>query len=278
MYTERTSNTAPHYDLCLDGPYCADPEAVQPDEENVCIDPATTVESKRTGHDLLDSAIVGFTSASLSFGSSLKDEKKILEFLEGAKRVVDELLLDVELGKLTFEQATEELHRLRGTLELQTEAATDLRRAWAKLRGSAAGETFYAAEKRVARALFGEAADVSKLSADQLRKVHLELALEVSEHGAATARFGKALTRAGRAFSFVSFGVTVYGVATSEAPKREAAKAAVLFAVGTAGRAVGGAAGAAICGPVCVPIGAFLGDLVATGAADYLFDQWVKRD
>src|SRR5690554_5534714 len=124
MYTERTSNTAPRYDLCLDGPYCADPEAVQPDEENVCIDPATTVESKRTGHDLLDSAIVGFTSASLSFGSSLKDEKKILEFLEGAKRVVDELLLDVELGKLTFEQATEELHRLRGTLELQTEAAT----------------------------------------------------------------------------------------------------------------------------------------------------------
>ncbi len=27
-----------------------------------------------------------------------------------------------------------------------------------------------------------------------------------------------------------------------------------------------------------VSFGAFLGDLVATGAADYLFDQWVKRD
>lgn len=271
MTVERTMNPPTPPAVCFDEPICRD--TLEDPEEAVCIAPAAGVE--RSGGDVaLTAAVDGLLSTSVTFGLALiQDSRARAGFAKATENAVAGLVLDVELGRMSSADAAAELHRLRGTLEVQLEAASsDVRRAWTGLRGSPTGETFHAAKKRVAEELFGEAAE---LTPERMRAVQARLAVELTEDGAAAARFGTARTLTGAGFIGISAAFAIHNIASAEDRMLAVAREAVLFGAGRLGAGLGGAAGAAACGPaapVCVPVGALVGDVLFSMGAGALFD------
>jgi hypothetical protein len=272
MTVERTATipTPASYDLCEEALVCEEPE-VDPDDL-ICAAPVTT--SARGTEAALTAAVDAFFAASVGFGVAMTtDAKALAGFAEAAKTTVAHLMLDVERGRMTLAEATSELQHLRGSLELQREAcSSDVRRAWAAVRGSKTGETFYAAQKRVATELFGAARE---LSPEQLRTVHMRLTVELTEEGVAAARLGVTMSRAGYGFLGISAAFAVHNIATAESPGAALAREAIVLGAGKIGAGLGAAAGGALCGPgapVCVPVGALVGDVLFSMGAGALFD------
>jgi hypothetical protein len=201
------------------------------------------------------------------------DAKALAGFAEAAQRTVAHLMLDVELGKISIADAASELNRLEMSLRFQLEtSSSDVRRAWGMLRGSKSGETFYAAQKRVAHELFGVSQD---LTPTQLRTVHMRLTVELTERGAAAARHGAAVTKVGYGFLGISAAFAIHNIATSENAGAAFAREVIVLGAGKLGAGVGAAVGGALCGPgapVCAPIGALVGDVLFSMGAGSLFD------
>jgi hypothetical protein len=271
MTVERTATITQHaaYDVCLEAPVCEAPPS--DDDAAICAAPPAPPESADAA---LTAAIDGFFAVTVGFGMAMStDAKALASFAEAAQSTVAHLMLDVELGKISLADATGELNRLEATLRFQLEASSsDVRRAWGALRGSANGETFYAAQKRVAQELFGVSRD---LTPAQLRTVHMRLTVELTDKGAAAARLGGTVTKVGYGFLGISAAFAIHNIATSENRGAAFAREAIVLGAGKLGAGVGAAAGGALCGPgapVCAPIGALVGDVLFSMGAGALFD------
>ncbi|MGY4828975.1 hypothetical protein ACVNIS_10395 [Sphaerotilaceae bacterium SBD11-9] len=188
----------------------------------------------------------------------------------------DDIQARVRSGRLTWQQAAQEAHALRGTvMDLLRGRSTPVGRAiaqWLKAENKSFNQLV--GEKTVA--LFGQGADFAQLSPHQQGQVHAAIVQSAGKSSPRVNLWMRRASRAGRGLLVLSLGVSVYTIATADDKVDAAKHEGALMGGGIAGGVAGGALAGLACGPgapVCVTVGAFVGGALAAMGVDYFWND-----
>jgi hypothetical protein len=227
---------------------------------------------------ILEEAIRASEAEAIAFAERfIKDAQVRANYVEQAKRFSKEVLKEVEAGKITPQAGALKANEMRnGILDASRINNSDIGRAISEAE-KATGKTMLELMEYYAAKLHGK--EFSNLSAAEQDTVFLEIVRASGRPNpkwtATAARFGKV----GKGLLVVTIAISVYTIATSDRPGREAAKQGTTVGVGFLGSMAGGAAAGFACGPgapVCVAVGVFIGGMAFAVGADLTFD-WLWR-
>jgi LysM repeat protein len=114
-----------------------------------------------------------------------------------------------------------------------------------------------------------------KLSAAQQNDVYVEIVKAAGRDNPAVSKWVSRLGKAGKVLAFVSIGVAIFNISTSNEKLRAAAKEGATLGGGILGGAAGGAAAGVVCGPgapVCAGVGIIVGGILGGLGVDLAFD------
>jgi len=227
-----------------------------------------------TANPELDEALRLLRSEVVNFSTRfITDAGVRANYQAQAEQFAQELLDKVARGEYTAQAAANEATNLRnGLLDAARLKSSDVGRAVAEAE-KAAGLTIEELKAKYAQRLFQR--EFKQLAAEQQDTVFIEI---VRASGRPNPRFNglaRGLGKGGRAILVVAIAFTVYDIASSDRPGRQAVKDGVGLGAGLAGSMAGGALAGLACGPgapICVGVGVFVGGVAFALGSDLTFD------
>lgn len=222
---------------------------------------------------VFESAIRALEAEVTYFGTQFVIDSEVrLAYSRQIKAMADDLRAQVSRGRMSWKQAAEQAQETRNAImEIMRSRSTPVGRAHAeaiKKVGKALNQLI--AEKT--QALFGETADFNSLSQSKKNQVYAEIVKSAGKSKDAVNAKMFRLSRLGRSLVFLSIGVSVYTIATSDDKAAATQHEVKVTGAGIGGGIAGGALAGLACGPgapVCVTVGAFIGGAFAAFSADY---------
>lgn len=219
----------------------------------------------------LDALRTEFTNFAQRF---IQDKDVRAEYMAKAEQASKEILDAVKNGESTAAEGAAQANAMRnGLLDAGRLKSSDVGRAVAESE-KASGLTMDELLAKYSRELFQK--EFSSLGTAEQDAVFLKIIAKAGQPNAKWNRIAMQLGEAGKGLIVISIALSVYSVATSDRPEREAAKQGVGIGVGFLGSLAGGAAAGLVCGPgapICVGVGAFVGGLVFVVSSDFAFDE-----
>ena len=230
------------------------------------------------GDSILDEALLLLESSSANFGERfIQDAGVRANYVAEARRFAEEVVADVQAGRLTPKQGAERANLMRNSLlDAARLKSSDIGRAAAEAE-KATSLTIAQLMEKYAQKLFSR--EFVQLTAAEQDAVFMEIAKAAGRPNQGFTAAARNLGRVGRGLIVVSIALAAYSVATSDRPGREAAKQGANFGIGFLGSVAGGAAAGLVCGPgapVCVGVGAFIGGVAFAFGTDVTFD-WLWK-
>jgi hypothetical protein len=223
---------------------------------------------------VLDEALLLLESTAINFSERfIQDARVRANYVAEARRFAEEIVAEVQSGRLTPRHGAERAHLMRNSvLDAARLKSSDIGRAVAEAE-KATGLTITQLMERYAQRLFSR--EFAELTAAEQDEVFLAIARAAGRPNQGFTAAARNLGRVGRGLIVVSIAFSAYSVATSDRPGRETARQGATIGVGFLGSVTGGAAAGAICGPgapVCVGVGAVIGGVAFAFGAEITFD------
>jgi len=224
---------------------------------------------------ILQGALDALRTEFTNFGQRfIQDAGVRAEYMEKAKAASDEILESVMKGDSTAGEGAQQANAMRnGLLDAGRLKSSDVGRAVAEAE-KASGLTMEQLTAKYAQRLFQK--EFSALGTAEQDAVFIEIIRASGRPNPAFNRVAMQLGKAGKGFIIISIAFSVYAVAESDRPGREAVKQGTGAGMGFLGSLAGGAAAGLACGPgapICVGVGAFVGGLVFVIGTDFAFDE-----
>ena len=267
------------------GPVCQASNPQPIDEGTMCL--ATTPPPDAMSHSALEDDSLALKEALAALQSQaetfawrfINDARARQAYVSRIRAAAQELMRDVQAGKLSAAEAARIANAARNTIMEEVRAITSaIGRAGAEA-AKATGLTFDQALDKAVKKLFPGKA-FAELAAGQKRQVFLEL---VESSGRSSTKVTGQIpkwTRFGKGLAVVTVAISVYNIWQAQNKLRQGAKEGATLAGGALGGALVNASAGFLCGPgapVCVTalfiVGGIAGALVASSAADYVLDQ-----
>jgi len=219
----------------------------------------------------LDALRTEFTNFAQRF---IQDKDVRADYMTKASQASDEILNVVKTGDATAAEGAAQANAMRnGLLEAGRLKSSDIGRAVAESE-KASGLTMDALIAKYSDQLFHK--EFSTLGTAEQDAVFLKIIEKAGQPNPKWNRVAMQLGEAGKGLIIISIALSVYSVATSDRPGREAVKQGTGAGMGFLGSLAGGAAAGLVCGPgapICVGVGAFVGGLVFVVGSDFAFDE-----
>ena len=230
--------------------------------------PVTTVTQAKEAIQLFESTAINFAAR------TIPDARVREGYVASAQKYSQELLTDIQAGKLSPAEAAERANLVRNELlDASRLKSSDVGKAIAeKLKKH--GKTLVELQEHYAVKKFQKA--FSALESGERNEVFLEIVRASGRPNSGVTRWARGLGRAGRGVVVVAIAVSVYNIATADDPAKETAREGVGLGAGFAGSVAGGALAGLACGPgapACVAVGAFVGGVLFALGADFSFDK-----
>ncbi|GAB3379680.1 hypothetical protein [Massilia agri] len=201
------------------------------------------------------------------------DSSARLAYSREIKKMADQLRQEATAGRITWTEAAKQAQETRNiVMEIVRSRSTPVGRALAqrlKAQGYSLNHLIAAQTKR----LHGERAIFSRLSASQKNSVYAAIVTSAGKSNPTITRAMSRLSYAGRGLLFLSLGLSVYSVATSQNKAATAVKELAVTGAGIGGGIAGGALAGLACGPgapVCVTVGAFVGGALSAFGVSFI--------
>jgi hypothetical protein len=219
----------------------------------------------------LDALRTEFTN----FGQRFIQDKDIrAEYMSKASDASDEILNAVRRGKVTPSEGAAQANAMRnGLMDAARLKSSDIGKAVAESE-KASGLAMDELIAKYSDQLFHK--EFSTLGTAEQDAVFLKIIEKAGQPNPKWNKIAMNLGDAGKGLIIISIALSVYSVATSDRPGREAVKQGVGAGMGFLGSLAGGAAIGLVCGPgapICVGVGAFVGGLVFVVGSDLAFDE-----
>jgi|HubBroStandDraft_1064217.scaffolds.fasta_scaffold38249_2 hypothetical protein len=238
-------------------------------ELNETCGPSTPVDP--TLQLTLDALRTEFTNFAQRF---IQDKDVRAEYMQKASGASDEILDAVKRGEVTPAEGAAQANAMRnGLLDAGRLKSSDIGRAVAESE-KASGLTMDELIAKYSEQLFHK--EFSTLGTAEQDAVFLKIIERAGQPNPKWNRVALQLGEAGKGLIIISIALSVYSVATSDRPGREAVKQGTGAGMGFLGSLAGGAAAGLVCGPgapICVGVGAFVGGLVFVVGSDFAFDE-----
>jgi len=216
---------------------------------------------------LFETAIKSLEAQIANIGAHVTvDSGARLTYAREIGSMADRLRGDVAKGKLTWREAAQQAQRTRNLImEVSRTRSTPVGRAlaqWLKADG-------YSLNQMIARQtskLYGDTKLFSRLPEAKQNAIYAEIVTSAGKSNLAVTRAMTRLSYAGRGLLYVSLGLSVYNIVTSNNKGLAIKKEITANGAGIAGGIAGGAMAGIACGPgapVCVTMGAFVGGALA---------------
>lgn len=200
-------------------------------------------------------------------------------YVSRIKAAAQELMRDVQAGKLSADEAARIANAARNTILEEVRTITSaMGRAGAEA-AKATGLTLDQALDKAVKTFF-PGKNFAELAAGQKRQVFLEI---VEASGRSSTKVTSQIpkwTRFGKGLAVVTVAISAYNIWQSQNKLRQGMKEGATLAGGALGGAAATASAGFLCGPgapACVTvlfiIGGIAGALTASSAADYVLDQ-----
>ena len=235
--------------------------------------PGATADS---GSPALDESLQQLRDAFVDFGLRfIGDQDVRADYITKAERYADEILAKVKRGELTPQQGASEAHAMRnGLLDAARLKSSDIGKAAAELE-KATGKTLEELLAKYSKQLFGR--EFAELAVAEQDAVFIAVVKAAGRPNPRYTAIASRLGKAGKGLLIVSIAFSVYNIAESDRPGREAVKEGVSTGVGFLGSLAGGAAAGLVCGPgapICAGVGVLVGGLVFALGTDLAFDHF----
>jgi hypothetical protein len=205
----------------------------------------------------------------------INDQGVRAQYVAKAEAAAAEILKDVQEGRLTPAAGAEKARQMRnGLLDASRLKTSDIGKAVAELE-KATGKSMEALLATKSKDLFGR--EFASLAAAEQDAVLVAIVKSAGRPNARFTALANGLGKAGKGLIIVSIAFSVYKIAESERPGREAIKEGASTGVGFLGSLAGGAAAGLVCGPgapICVGVGVVVGGLVFALGTDLAFDSF----
>ncbi|MGA2253264.1 MAG: hypothetical protein ABSG53_01270 [Thermoguttaceae bacterium] len=225
-------------------------------------------------------ALDQFEAAASTFASRfIPDNALRLKYAESVKNMSASILDEFYQGKISAKDGAELANRLRNEIIDQTrDLSSDVGRAWAE-KIKAEGLKMPELQEKYANQLFKK--EFAALSEAEQNEVFLAIMKSAGRANEGVIVTSARLAKISKGLLFVTAAVSVYQIATSDRPGREAVKQGAVVGTGLAvGEIIGAAAATSlVCGPgapICVGIFVFVGGTAAAYGADVGFDHFWK--
>ena len=224
---------------------------------------------------VFESAIRALEAEVAYFGTQFVIDSEVrLAYSRQIKAMADDYTTQVSRGRMSWKQAAEEAQETRNTImEVMRGRSTPVGRAEAEAIKKQ-GRTLNELIAKKTQDLFGKSADFNGLSESQKNRVYAEIVKSAGKSKNKVNAKMFRLSRLGRGLVFLSIGVSVYTIATSDDKVATTEHEVKVTGAGIGGGiAVGALAGLACApgAPVCVTVGAFIGGALAAFSADYFW-------
>jgi hypothetical protein len=224
---------------------------------------------------ILQLALDSLRTEFLNFAQRFIQDKDVrAEYVAKAEEASEDVLKRVKAGELTVAEGAAEANETRnGLLQAARLKSSDIGNAAAQAE-KASGLTMDELITKYSSDLFHK--EFSALGTAEQDAVFLKIIEKAGQPNPKWTRITMQLGEAGKGLIIISIALSVYSIAASDRPGREAVKQGVGAGVGFLGSLAGGAAAGLVCGPgapICVGVGAFVGGLVFVVSSDFAFDE-----
>jgi hypothetical protein len=229
-----------------------------------------------TGSAVLDESLQQLRDQFVDFGARfIQDSDVRADYVAKAQKYADEILDKVKRGELTPEQGAAEAQSMRnGLLDAARLKSSDIGKAAAELE-KATGKTMEELLAKYSKQLFGR--EFAELATTEQDVVFVTIIKAAGRPNPRYTLLASRLGKAGKGLLIVSIAFSVYNIAESDRPGREAVKETASTGMGFLGSLAGGAAAGLVCGPgapICSGVGVLVGGLVFALGTDLAFEHF----
>lgn len=222
-----------------------------------------------------DSAVAALRADVAMAGATLGWEARLRSDYDARIRsFVSDVQVRARAGQISWAQAAREAQSMRNdVLTLIRGRQTPVGRAlaeWMKAEGRSMNDLI----ARYAVRRHGPGVVFDRLTVAQQNEIFQDVVAAAARSNPNVNRWMTRASRAGRGLIFLSVGLSIHAIATSDDPWATAGREVAVTGAGILGGAAGGALAGLACGPgapVCVTIGAFAGGALAAFGVDWFW-------